>query len=160
MVNQKTRREASKHALLGCLCVLVLVTLRTASTVLAQTAPSTPPKGQSAAAPALQYQPWTGDFDGMLQRRFIRVLISYSKTQYYVVNGVQHGSSYEFLKEFENWVNLRYPPKVKNTRFHVLCSSHDYPREIKTGGFLRSTGDGSEGDRGHRSSLACHSFAG
>jgi len=120
MVKQKTRREASKHALLGCLCVLVLVSLRTASTVLAQTAPSTPPKGQSAAAPALQYQSWTGDFDGMLQRRFIRVLVSYSKTQYYVVNGVQHGSSYEFLKEFENWVNLKYPPKVKNTRFHVV----------------------------------------
>lgn len=120
MVNQKTRRKAGKHALLGCLCVLVLVSLRTASTVLAQTAPSTPPEGQSAAAPALQYQPWTGDFDGMLQRRFIRALVCYSKTQYYVVNGVQHGSSYEFLKEFENWVNLKYPPKVKNTRFHVL----------------------------------------
>jgi len=56
----------------------------------------------------------------MLQRRYIRVLVAYSKTQYYVVNGVQHGSSYEYLKAFEDWVNLKYPQKVKNTKFHVV----------------------------------------
>jgi membrane-bound lytic murein transglycosylase MltF len=72
------------------------------------------------AAPAMTGAPWTGDFDGMLQRRYIRVLVAYSKSQYYVINGVQHGSSYEYLKAFETWVNLQYPQKVKNTRFHVV----------------------------------------
>jgi membrane-bound lytic murein transglycosylase MltF len=115
-----TRKRIGKHGLCGYACVLLLVSLGTAATVLAQTAPGNPAKGQAAAAPTLQYQPWTGDFDGMLQRRFIRVLVPYSKTQYYVVNGVQHGSSYEYLKEFENWINLKYPQKVKNTRFHVV----------------------------------------
>lgn len=86
----------------------------------AQTAPASSPKEQSAAAPILRGAPWTGDFDGMLQRRRIRVLVADSKTQYYVVNGVQHGSSYEYLKAFEEWVNLKYPQKVKNTRFHVV----------------------------------------
>jgi len=56
----------------------------------------------------------------MLQRRFIRALVAYSKTQYYVVNGAQHGSSYEYLKALEEWLNLKYPQKEKNTRFHVL----------------------------------------
>jgi membrane-bound lytic murein transglycosylase MltF len=108
-----------KHSFLVCSAPLLLLYC-SCSTAQAQTAPMTAPKGQPEAAPALQYQPWTGDFDGMLKRRFIRVLVSYSKTQYYVVNGVQHGSSYEYFKEFEQWVNLKYPQKVKNTRFHVV----------------------------------------
>jgi membrane-bound lytic murein transglycosylase MltF len=84
-----------------------------------QTTPATP--RQQVAAPSIrQAAPWTGDFDAMLQHRYIRALVSYSKTQYYVINGVQHGSSYEYLKAFEDWVNLKYPQKVKNTRFHVV----------------------------------------
>ena len=101
-------------------CALLLLLHFSSPNAHAQTAPATPSKAQPIAAPAIQYQPWTGDFDGMLKRRFIRVLVSYSKTQYYVVNGVQHGSSYEYFKEFEQWVNLKYPQKVKNTRFHVV----------------------------------------
>jgi membrane-bound lytic murein transglycosylase MltF len=72
------------------------------------------------AAPSVRLKTWTGDFDGMLKRRFLRVLVVSSKTEYYVVNGVQHGSSYEFLKAFEQWVNQKYPPKEKNLRFHVV----------------------------------------
>jgi membrane-bound lytic murein transglycosylase MltF len=72
------------------------------------------------AAPAISGTPWTGDFDAMLQRRYMRVLVAYSKSQYYVINGVQHGSSYEYIKAFEAWVNLKYPQKVKNTRFHMV----------------------------------------
>jgi membrane-bound lytic murein transglycosylase MltF len=75
---------------------------------------------QKAAAPNVQLKHWTGDFDGMLKRRMLRALVVSSKTQYYVVNGVQHGSSYEFLTAFEKWVNLKYPPKDKNLRFHVV----------------------------------------
>ncbi len=56
----------------------------------------------------------------MLKRHFMRALVASSKSQYYVVNGVQHGSSYEYLKAFEDWVNRKYPPKVKNVKFHVV----------------------------------------
>jgi membrane-bound lytic murein transglycosylase MltF len=77
-------------------------------------------QSKSTVAPALQAPPWTGDFDGILKRGFLRVLVASSKTQYYVINGVQHGSSYEFLKAFEDWVNHKYPPKAKNIRFHVV----------------------------------------
>jgi membrane-bound lytic murein transglycosylase MltF len=38
-------------------------------------------------------QPWTGDLDGMIERGFIRVLIVYSKTLYFVDNGTQRGAS-------------------------------------------------------------------
>jgi membrane-bound lytic murein transglycosylase MltF len=78
------------------------------------------PSHQVAAPSIRQAAGSTTDFDGMLQKRYLRAVVSYSKTQYYVINGVQHGSSYEYLKAFEDWVNLKYPQKVKNTRFHVV----------------------------------------
>ncbi len=93
----------------------------TGSLALAQTKPpaSSQPT-QSVSAPALQAPPWTGDLDGMLKRRYIRALVAFSKTQYYVVKGVQHGSSYEYLKAFEDAINKKYPQKQKNIRVHVV----------------------------------------
>ncbi|HEY6388537.1 MAG TPA: hypothetical protein VIX91_22895 [Candidatus Acidoferrum sp.] len=87
--------------------VLFLLFFLTTPSVRAQSAPTNPPKEQSAAAPAVTAAPWTGDFDAMLQRRFIRTLVAHSKTQYCVINGVQHGSSYESMKAFEERVNLK-----------------------------------------------------
>src|SRR5262249_26780992 len=88
--------------------------------VRAQTAAPKSAASQTSAAPSVQLKPWSGDFDGMLKRRFLRALVASSKSQYYVVNGVQHGSSYEFLKEFEQWVNQKYRQKDKSLRFHVV----------------------------------------
>jgi membrane-bound lytic murein transglycosylase MltF len=101
--------------------ILVVLSL-SASVAFGQTkTPSPNQANQAPAAPSLQGVPWTGDFDAMLQpRRFIRVLVTYSKSHYYVINGVQHGSAYEYMKAFEDWVNLKYPQKVKNTKFHVV----------------------------------------
>ena len=45
------------------------------------------------------------------QRRFIRVLVVYSKSQYYVINGVQHGSAYEYMKAFEDGSILNIPER-------------------------------------------------
>lgn len=56
----------------------------------------------------------------MLKRRYIRALVTYSKSQYYVVKGVQYGSSYEFLKAFEDAINKKYPQKQRNMRLHVV----------------------------------------
>ena len=101
---------------------LLFVQSLAASAAFGQAKPPAPAQAnQAPAAPKLQGAPWTGDFDAMLQqRRFIRVLVVYSKSQYYVINGVQHGSAYEYMKAFEDWVNLKYPQKVKNTKFHVV----------------------------------------
>ncbi len=75
---------------------------------------------QAPAAPRIQGAEFAGDLDGILKRRYIRALVAYSKTQYYVVKGVQYGSSYEFLKAFEDAINGKYPSKQKNLRFHVV----------------------------------------
>ena len=48
---------------------------------------------------------WTGDFDGMVERRHIRALVTYSMTNYFLDGAEQRGITYEALKEFEKAVN-------------------------------------------------------
>jgi hypothetical protein len=41
-------------------------------------------KGRLGLALTEISQPWTGDLDGMVERRMIRVLTTYSRTQYFI----------------------------------------------------------------------------
>ena len=61
--------------LLGCTALI-------ASPAGAQDKKTAPAKPQRQLS--LQNEPWTGDFDRMLERRVIRVLAPYSRTLYYV----------------------------------------------------------------------------
>ncbi len=69
--------------------------------------------GQEPAADKLpvQRKPWTGDFDGMVARRLIRVLTVYNKTNFFIDKGTPHGSAYEAMKAFETELNKKRPPK-------------------------------------------------
>ena len=72
------------------------------------TAPRVAPTAETAPTPeeaTLLNEPWIGDFDGMVKRRLIRVLVAYSKTYYFLDQGHQRGLSYDLLKEFEKYVN-------------------------------------------------------
>lgn len=44
---------------------------------------------------------WTGDFDSTSDRRFIRVVVPFNRTIYYLDRGVQKGIAFESLREFE-----------------------------------------------------------
>ena len=57
--------------------------------------------------------PWTGDFDGMRERRLIRVLVPYSRTFYFIDRGRQLGIVHDFATEFVNTLNRKYRPKMK-----------------------------------------------
>src|SRR5512145_852356 len=35
--------------------------------------------------------PWTGDLDGMMERRYVRMLVTFSKTNYFVDRAEAHG---------------------------------------------------------------------
>jgi membrane-bound lytic murein transglycosylase MltF len=50
---------------------------------------------------------WTGDLDEMRRRRIIRVLVTYSKTFYFLDGAQQRGLTYEQLKGFEEFLNAR-----------------------------------------------------
>ena len=80
---------------------------------------ATAPTKAGGALPT-QIQSWTGDLDGMLERRQIRALVPFSKTLYFVVNGQQRGAAYDSLKEFEKYVNQKFPPKQKNLTTHLV----------------------------------------
>ncbi len=60
---------------------------------VAQPAPQTPQRERLTIHPEDAIQPWTGDLDGMIERRVIRVLTVYSKTFYFVDKGVQRGAN-------------------------------------------------------------------
>ena len=83
---------------------------------LAQLAPA-------AAAPAgraeylLRSRPWTGDFDGVLKRRTLRILVPFSKTLFFVDRGKQMGVVAEFGRELETWLNARHSKNA--LRLHV-----------------------------------------
>lgn len=63
-------------------------------------------------------QPWTGDLDGMVKRRTIRVLVPHSKTMYFIdLGGNQRGISYELMREFEDELNKTL--KTGNLRINL-----------------------------------------
>jgi membrane-bound lytic murein transglycosylase MltF len=51
--------------------------------------------------------PWTGDLDGMVQRRMIRVLTTFSKTQYFVDRGQPRGTAYDQGRLLEDELNKK-----------------------------------------------------
>jgi membrane-bound lytic murein transglycosylase MltF len=86
-------------------------------------APSTSPSeaesspDMESAARALVAKKWTGDLDGMIERRLIRVLTVYSKTGYFIDRGTQRGLIYESFQQFEEDLNKKL--KSKHVRVHV-----------------------------------------
>ena len=87
-----------------------------------QPAPNSPTDGPltlDAFPPEMKLrQPMGGDLDEMVKRGFIRALVSYSKTMYFLDGGQQRGSSYEGLKEFETQVNNKLG--LKTLKLHVV----------------------------------------
>jgi len=66
----------------------------------------------------LNNEPWVGDFDKMTERRQIRVLVTYSKTFYFLDRGQQRGITYDLLEEFEKYVNKKI--KAKTLKVNVV----------------------------------------
>lgn len=80
----------------------------------AEPAPAKPPGTISTQA----MRDWTGDWDGILKRRTLRVLVVPSKTNYYVEKGIQRGITYDTFRLFEEETNKRL--KTKALKFHVV----------------------------------------
>ena len=63
-------------------------------------------KGRTGLALEPITNKWTGDFDGMAERRLIRVLTVYSKTLYFIDRGAPRGTAYDQGKLLEDAINL------------------------------------------------------
>jgi membrane-bound lytic murein transglycosylase MltF len=100
--------------------------------------PAAAPAAEPAAAPAAAPEesdaltinlervtkPWRGDLDGMIERRYIRVLTTYSKTNYFYDRGAQRGVTYDFFRVFEADLNKRLAKenKLKGKHLKVLLA--------------------------------------
>lgn len=63
---------------------------------------------------------WLGDFEGMRERRLVRVLVPYSKTFFELDRGRQRGLSYELGKGLEAWLNKTQPYAKKSMQWRVM----------------------------------------
>jgi hypothetical protein len=78
--------------------------------------PPDPTEFPTDLAPFLQ--PWTGDLDGMLERRMVRILTVRDPVLYYMDKGREVGITYETAKQFEAQLNkLAGNPRLK---IHVM----------------------------------------
>ena len=75
----------------GCAGIVALV----AATLASGQQPAAPATAGKEAVAArglsVANKPWTGDFDAMLERRMIRVLVPYSRTLYFNDKGRERG---------------------------------------------------------------------
>jgi membrane-bound lytic murein transglycosylase MltF len=81
--------------------------------------PQTLPRQQLTIAPEEAMKPWTGDLDGMIERRTIRVLTVYSKTFYFVNKGIQRGATHDIFRQFEDDLNKRLAKEQKLKHKHL-----------------------------------------
>lgn len=63
-------------------------------------------------------KPFTGDFDEMVERRAIRVAVTFNRTHYFIDKGQERGLTYEALKSFENDLNTDL--KTGNLKVNVV----------------------------------------
>jgi len=68
---------------------------------------------------------WTGDLDGMIERRLIRVLTTYSRTQFFIDQGVQRGLVPDAFKLFEDDLNKRLKNKHLRVQVVFVPVAHD-----------------------------------
>jgi membrane-bound lytic murein transglycosylase MltF len=55
-----------------------------------------------------------GDFDAMLERRTLRVLVPYSRTLYFSDQGHERGLTAELVRDFERYLNKTYAKRLDN----------------------------------------------
>ena len=87
--------RASGIAVLAAIVAIAFPTLPTGSVLAADL---------KRIAPLLSAES-TADLDTMRKRGFVRVLVTYKKTEYFVVNGRQRGFEYELMEQFERAIN-------------------------------------------------------
>jgi membrane-bound lytic murein transglycosylase MltF len=74
--------------------------------------PSSPVSKQKVRQLDISRKPWTGDFDQMLERREIRVLVPYSRSLYFNDKGREMGIAAENIRDFERWINKKYAKQL------------------------------------------------
>ena len=76
-----------------------------------------------------------GDLDSMIARRYIRVLVPYSKTYYYIEGMKTYGLAYDLLNLFEKELNRQLNFDPAKVRIIFIPVSREHILELLTGGY-------------------------
>jgi membrane-bound lytic murein transglycosylase MltF len=70
-------------------------------------------------------EPWTGDLDGMIQRRTVRLLTVFSDVFYFLDGAEQKGITYEAAQLFEKRLNERFGSRVLKIQVLIVPVTRD-----------------------------------
>jgi hypothetical protein len=70
------------------------------------------PAGQSRGVTTRIERAIVLDFDGLMERRAVRVAVPYSRTLYFNDKGRERGLSADFVRDFERYVNQKYQKQL------------------------------------------------
>jgi membrane-bound lytic murein transglycosylase MltF len=86
---------------------------------------------------------WTGDFDGMVERRMVRVAVPYSRSLFYHDRGRERGLTADLVRKFEEHLNKKHKKDlskrpitivlIPTTRDQVIPSLLDGRADIAAG---------------------------
>lgn len=93
---------------------------------------------------ALANEVWLCDFDQLLEKRMIRVLVPQSRTLYWIVNGKEQGLIGDTVREFERSLNKKYAKKLKKRPLTVVIIPRT--RDLLLGDVAKGQGDIAAGD--------------
>ena len=79
----------------------------------------------SDGAIAKMLEPSKGDLDSMIERRYIRMLVTFSKTNYFLDGPDQHGATFDGAKLFEEFLNKRLQSKHIRVQIAFIPVSRD-----------------------------------
>jgi membrane-bound lytic murein transglycosylase MltF len=99
-------------------------------------------------------KPRQGDFDQMVERRLIRVLVPHSRTLFFVDRGRQRGVTADLVHEFEQYLNRKHAKALGKRPLTVVLIAT--PRDRLLSGVTEGLGDIAAGnitETGERSKL-------
>ena len=114
-MGNKARRALELFAVLGAFALLLAP----------RAGGETEPVAAPAARQLLTNKPWTGDFDGMFERRVIRVLVPYSRTLYFNDKGRERGVTADAVRELEQYVNLKHKTGNRPVTVFLIPTTRD-----------------------------------
>jgi membrane-bound lytic murein transglycosylase MltF len=120
MASRASFRALSTGLLLFLLRPPASLPARQESSAARHTAPLKGPQKTRKRVHALPIpdERWIGDFDRMRKRRFVRVLVVYNQTDYFLDKGTPRGLTTDTFKMFEDDINRKY--KTKKLPIHVM----------------------------------------
>ncbi|QEX24245.1 peptidoglycan lytic exotransglycosylase [Hypericibacter adhaerens] len=123
LLSRRCRLALPKSLLAAALVALAMTLAPAARAAMGTDETAAPPESaEEKAVDALvqaALKPWKGDFDEMVKRRFIRVLTTYNRINYFTDKYRERGVTYDTMKIFEDELNKKLGLKLLD-RVHVI----------------------------------------